>query len=41
MFHNEEWVEVAEMMYPRTYHDVAVVELNDDIMKDCDDECRS
>merc|ERR1712025_411014 len=41
VFHNEEWVEVAEMMYPRIYHDVAVVELNDDIMKDCDDECRS
>ena len=40
VFQNDEWVKVSEMMYPREYHDVAVIELNGELTKYCDDECK-
>ena len=40
VFHNEEWVKVSEMMYAREYHDAAVIELNGELTKYCDEECR-
>jgi len=40
VFHNEEWVKVSEMMYQREYHDAAVIELNGELTKYCDAECK-